>query len=82
MNGCGKIRQIVEFPKNGRIFYAGDDGHVHELKFTEPPYMSLMGFFAKSESRKVSEVIDHQQESIFMKLLPDQLRIKSQKETF
>ena len=29
------VSKIIQFNKNGRVFYGGSDGHVNELKFED-----------------------------------------------
>ena len=31
-----RARQIVQFSKNGRVFYTNEDAHVNELQFKQP----------------------------------------------
>lgn len=62
------VSSIVQFKKNGRVFYGGSSGHVHELKYDESAQLSILKLL-QGEKRKLKKN-DHQNESIISKLIP------------
>jgi hypothetical protein len=71
-----QITKIVQFNKNGRIFYGGSDGHVYELN-VENNRMSLLNMFA-IENKRLKKY-DLMEESILLKLLPSFLKLSDKK---
>lgn len=64
------MSSIVQFKKNGRVFYGGSSGHVNELKFDDNRHQfNVLKILRGGERRKLNKS-DHQNESIILKLIP------------
>ena len=72
-----KINLITEFKKNGRIFYASECGRVSEIQFRKDN-----NFWHNLGKLSVLSVVENkgQKESFFMKLVPDVLKVRFEKQ--
>jgi hypothetical protein len=72
-----KVNFLTEFKKNGRVFYASECGRVSEIQFRKDN-----NFWHNLGKVSVLNIVENkgQKESIFMKLVPEALRVRFEKQ--